>query len=87
MTKKVEPANVRMWPHHPDDKVVYVPRAWTPDEAMTDALSKHPDCTFADWTPGLDCLLNSVIIVKLWRNEDCYLNDDPPKYKIGGYYQ
>ena len=87
MPKKVEPAHVRMWPHDPNATSIVVPRAWTPEEAMTDALSKHPDCTYADWTPELDMLLNDVICVKLWRNEECWMNDDPPRYTIGSYYR
>ncbi len=72
--KPIEPAHLRIW-----DERLPLPRAWTPKDAMEDALAKHRDCTYADWANGLDCLFNSTIVVRLWRNEECFLNDDPPK--------
>jgi hypothetical protein len=56
--------------------------------AMLDALQQHPDCTYADWTNGVDLLFNLTYVVRLWRNEECYLAGDPPKYEVNGpYYQ
>jgi hypothetical protein len=60
-------------------------KLFTPEEAMVDALSKHPDCNHATWVNGLTFLLELTIVVHLWRNEECYLADDPPKYTIEGY--
>ena len=48
--------------------------------AIAKALATHPDCSFADWDNGLDLFFNRVYVVKLWRNEECYLAGDPPKY-------
>lgn len=57
----------------------------TPQEAMKDALAKHPDCKYADWDIGLDGRLNLTIVVSLWRSEECWVNNDPPKYVIQDY--
>jgi len=57
----------------------------TPQEAIADALSKHPDCKYADWDNGLTAFLELTIVVKLWRNEECFLHNDPPKYIVEGY--
>ena len=43
----------------------------TPEQAMQKALEEHPDCRFAE----------STIVIKLWRNQECYLQNDPPKYE------
>ncbi len=58
---------------------------WTYETAMADALAKHPDCTHADWTPGLDGWYRSTIVVKLWRNEECWIAGDPPRHTVEGY--
>ena len=60
-------------------------KQWTPDEAKLDALQRHVDCTFADWTPGLDVFFNNTIVVYLWRNQECWTMNDPPKYTCEGY--
>jgi len=60
-------------------------KTWIPEEAMTDALQKHPDCTYADWTLGLNMNLQVTIVVRLWRNKECYLNGDPPRIEAEGY--
>lgn len=57
----------------------------TTEEAIADALERHPDCKHADWDNGLDFLLRATIVVKLWRNQECYLSGDPPKYVEEGY--
>jgi hypothetical protein len=54
-------------------------------DAIRRALSMHPDCSYADWANGMDYLLTVTIVVKLWRNEECYLAGDPPKYVEEGY--
>jgi hypothetical protein len=59
----------------------------TAEEAMADALSKHPECSYADWTNGLAFPFIPTYVVNLWRNEECYLNDDPPKHVCEGYYK
>lgn len=60
-------------------------RVWTVEEAIADALAKHPDCKYADWGNGMAFLFTPTIVVKLWRNEECFLADDPPKYIEDGY--
>jgi len=60
-------------------------KKWTPEAAMQDALSKHPECTYVDWAPGLNICLQVTIVVQLWRNKECYLADDPPRHTIEGY--
>jgi hypothetical protein len=65
-----------------------VAKKWTPDEAKTDALAKHPDCAYADWENGIGMRGISMvmtIVVKLWRTEECWLCNDPPRHVIEGY--
>ena len=57
----------------------------TPEEAMQDALQKYHDCKHAEWKNGLDCFLRLTIVVQLWRNYECYINDDPPRRVVQGY--
>jgi len=57
----------------------------TSDEAIKDALQKHPDCCYTTWDNGLNVFLQLTIVVKLWRNEECYLANDPPRYICEGY--
>lgn len=54
-------------------------------DAIDDALAKHPDCTYGDWANGMNGWLQVTVVVKLWRNEECYLAGDPPKYTVEGY--
>jgi len=58
---------------------------FTPDEAMADALAKHPECSYADWDNGLSIGLGLTIVVSLWRNVDCWMNEDPPRNVVEGY--
>lgn len=60
-------------------------KLWTVEEAIADFRAKHPDCTHADWANGLGIFMNPTIVVKLWRNEECFLADDPPKHVSDGY--
>ena len=59
----------------------------TPEEAKIKALQMHPDCDFADWDNGMDCLFRMTIVVNLWRNEECWAAGDPPKYVEQGFYR
>jgi hypothetical protein len=59
----------------------------TSDEAKLDALQRHSDCKHAEVYNGLNFLLQLTWVVKLWRNEECYLNDDPPRHVEQGYLQ
>ena len=52
-----------------------------PEQAMQKALEEFPDCTYADWDNGFAFPLIPTIVVKLWRNQECYLNGDPPKHE------
>lgn len=63
-------------------------KRWTPAEAMEDALKEHPDCTYADWDNGIAPMFAGfTIVVKLWRNEECWAAGDPPKHVIEGYFR
>lgn len=57
----------------------------TAEEAMNDALARHPDCTYADWQNGLAFPFTPTYVVQLWRNEECHAAEDPPKYTVEGY--
>lgn len=57
----------------------------TPEEAMNDALQKHPDCKYAEWENGIDFAFRHTIVVNLWRNEECFLAGDPPRHTVEGY--
>lgn len=59
----------------------------TSNEAIQVALDRHPDCAYATAHNGLDCLFNPTWVVKLWRNEECYLADDPPRYTVQGLHK
>ena len=67
-------------------------KRWTPEEAMADALKKHPECGYADWQIGLTFLMGpdgpmaaTTTVVELWRNEECWMNNDPPRHTVEGY--
>jgi hypothetical protein len=63
-------------------------KKWTYDEAMVDALAKHPECTYADWANGIrmDGIgFQTTVVINLWRNEDCFINNDPPRHVVEGY--
>lgn len=57
----------------------------TQEEAKLDALQLHPDCKYAEVRNGLTAFLQLTWVVELWRNEECYLAGDPPKYIEQGY--
>jgi hypothetical protein len=61
-------------------------RGWSMDEAKLDALQQHPDCKYADVVNGMDMLFNTTWVVRLWRNEECYLAGDPPRHEVSGPY-
>lgn len=52
----------------------------TAEEAVEKARPLHPDCTYVDWDNGMNALFQLTYVVKFWRNEECYLAGDPPKY-------
>ena len=58
----------------------------TPDEAMATALAANPELTYADWDNGLDYAFRLTIVVKLWRNEECWAAGDPPRKTVEGFY-
>jgi len=61
----------------------------TNQEIIADAISKHPDCSFGVIYNGVGISfpprLFTTRVVKLWRNEECYLCNDPPKYTVDDY--
>lgn len=66
-------------------EIIQSNQTFTPREAVADALQRFPDCKYADWDNGMSFPFHITIVVKMWRNEDCYLNDDPPKRVVEGY--
>lgn len=54
-------------------------------DARRIALARHPDCAYAEAYNGLSASLDLTWVVKLWRNEECYLAGDPPKYIEDGF--
>lgn len=62
-------------------------RIWTREEAEADALARHPECTFARVEYGLSAWLEITWVVNIWRNEECWLAQDPMKFVEQGYPQ
>jgi hypothetical protein len=60
-------------------------KQWTEETAMADALAKHPKCSYADWDNGLTSIFRMSVVVKLWRNKECWAAGDPPRHTIEGY--
>lgn len=58
---------------------------FTQAEAKADALAKNQDCEYAECRNGLNAWLQPTWVVHLWRNEECYLAGDPPRYEVEGY--
>lgn len=57
----------------------------TLSQAKEQALQKHEDCEYAEVYNGMSWNFQRTWVVKLWRNEECYLNEDPPKYIEDGF--
>lgn len=57
----------------------------TDDEIIEDAMKRHPECKYGRVYNGMNWAFQMTRVVKLWRNEDCYLNDDPCKFEVEGY--
>lgn len=57
----------------------------TDRDILIDALTKHPDCSHGEIYNGMNAVLQLTRVVKLWRTEECYLADDPPRYIVEGY--
>lgn len=62
-------------------------KTYTPEEAIADAKAKHPDCEHGEVRNGMNWRFDLTHVVALWRNDECYLNDEPPKYQVEGYLQ
>jgi hypothetical protein len=60
-------------------------RRFTQTEAKEHALALHPDCTHAEVDNGLTGFFQTCWVVSLWRNEEVWLEGDPPKYVEQGY--
>lgn len=54
-------------------------------EIIAHAMGQHPDCKYGDWDNGMAFPFTLTRVVKLWRNEECYLAGDEPKYIVEGY--
>jgi hypothetical protein len=57
----------------------------THGEIMAHALALHPDCSYAEWDNGMTFTFQFTRVVKLWRNGECYLAGDSPRYVVDGY--
>jgi hypothetical protein len=58
----------------------------TEREAIAAALAKHPECTFAKADYGLRAWdFAPTWSVSLWRDEDLYLEEDPPRHVVEGF--
>ena len=73
-----------------DEREIFDQKAATPyvspyQDYIDEALAMHPDCSYGDWDNGLDCYLRLTVVVNLWRNEECYLAGDRPRYTVGGF--
>ena len=55
------------------------------NEIIAHAIGQHPDCTYGTVRNGLTWNLQLTRVVELWRNEECYLNNDPPKHVVDSY--
>jgi len=58
---------------------------WTQAEAKLNALQLHPDCSYAEVRNGMAFPFVLTWVIELWRNEECYLSGDPPKYTEQSY--
>jgi hypothetical protein len=45
----------------------------------------HPDCKFGVVRNGMTAFFQLTRGVLCYRNEECYLNEDPAKYEVEGY--
>ncbi len=57
----------------------------TNEEIKIDAIRRHPDCSYAEIFNGLSFTFQRTRSVSLWRNEECFLAGDPPRYQVDGY--
>lgn len=57
----------------------------TDAEIKNDALSRHPECGFAEVVSSLDDNLNLIRVALLWPNEECFRLENPPKHRVDGY--
>lgn len=57
----------------------------TDEEIKIDALQQHPECKYADIQNGMNFLLGITRVANLYRNEECYLEGDPPRHVVEGY--
>jgi hypothetical protein len=55
------------------------------DEIVADALSRYPECNFAQVIPSVDDDLNLVRVALLWPSKECHERDNPPKFRVEGY--
>ena len=55
------------------------------NEVVADAIKMHPDCSFGIVKDGVNAFLQMTRVVQLWRNEECYNADDPPRHTVQGY--
>lgn len=67
------------------NRPIHMRCGWTAEDAIQDALSRYPDCTYAEWDNGLNGWFQLTYVVKLWRNEDCWAAGDPPRHVVEGY--
>lgn len=57
----------------------------TDAEIIEDAIRRYPECSYGMVVNGLTPFLQLTRVVRLWRNEECYFSDDPPRHEVEGY--
>ena len=57
----------------------------TDTEIIADAKTQYPECSFGQVANGLTAAFQRTRVVVLWRNEECYLAGDKPRYEVEGY--
>lgn len=57
----------------------------TDEEIIADALARHPDCSYGDIQNGMNWMFQMTRVVNYYRNEECYLAGDIPRWSEEGY--
>ncbi len=59
--------------------------AMNDNDLVTYCLGGNPDCTYGEVRNGLTAFFRVTRVVVLWRNEECYLEGDPPRRTVEGF--
>lgn len=55
------------------------------DELIEVAIESNPGLEYGQVVPGLTPFLQITRVIKLWRNEECYLAGDPARGTLEGF--